>query len=65
MSFRNFIAKAGASGDLVVVDQPVDATFELANVAHALEGNLVLFNQIKDFPGWRVCSGLVLRPQIL
>ena len=58
MSFRNFIAKAGESGDLVVVDQPVDTTFELANVAHALEGNLVLFNEIKDYPGWRVCSGL-------
>ena len=58
MSLRNFIDKAAESGDLVKIDQPVDTTFELANVAHALEGNFVLFNQIKDYPGWRVCSGL-------
>ncbi len=58
MSIRNFIDKVAESGDLVVIDRPVDTTFELANVAHALEGKVVLFNQIKDYPGWRVCSGL-------
>ena len=30
---------------------------ELANVAHALEGRPVLFQQIKEYPDWRVFSG--------
>ncbi len=58
MSIRNFIDKAAESGDLVTIDQQVDTTFELANVAHALEGKLLLFDEIKDYPGWRICSGL-------
>ena len=57
MSLRSFIDKTAESGDLLIIEQPVDTTFELANVAHALEGNFVLFNQIKEYPGWRVCSG--------
>jgi UbiD family decarboxylase len=57
MSLRNFIDKAAESGDLVAINQQVDSSYELANVAHALEGKLVLFNQIKDYPDWRVCSG--------
>ena len=57
MSFRDFIQQAAASGDLVTIDRPVDTTFELANVAHALEGRPVLFNNIIGHPGWRVCAG--------
>ena len=57
MSFRTFIQKAADSGDLVTIDKEVDTTFELANVAHALEGKPVLFTNIKGHPGWRVCAG--------
>lgn len=57
MSFRHFLEQAAASGDLITIDKMVDTTFELANVAHALEGRPVLFNQIKGYPGWRVCAG--------
>jgi 2,5-furandicarboxylate decarboxylase 1 len=57
MSFRDFIQQAAQSGDLVTIDRPVDTTYELANVANALSGRPVLFNQIKDHPGWRVCAG--------
>jgi UbiD family decarboxylase len=57
MSFRKFIELAAETGDLVTIDKAVDTTFELANVAHALEGRPVLFNQIKDYPGWRICAG--------
>lgn len=57
MSFRHFIQEAANSGDLVTVDQPVSTTFELANIAHALEGQPVLFNEIIGYPGWRVCAG--------
>jgi 2,5-furandicarboxylate decarboxylase 1 len=57
MSLREFIRKTGQSGDLVVIKRMVDAELELANVAHALEGRPVLFEQIKDYVGWRVFSG--------
>lgn len=57
MSFRRFIEHVNASGDLVVINKAVDTTYEVANVAHALEGRTVLFNHIKDYPGWRVCAG--------
>jgi 2,5-furandicarboxylate decarboxylase 1 len=57
MSLRQFIEQAAAGGDLITIEQPVSTTFELANVAHALEGKLVLFNEIVNFPGWRVCAG--------
>lgn len=56
-SFRNFIEQAAESGELVTVSRPVSTTFELANVAHALEGQPVLFTQIEGYPGWRVCAG--------
>ena len=57
MSFRHFIDKADRAGYLVTIDRPVDTTFEIANVAHALEGRPVLFNHIAGYPGWRVCAG--------
>lgn len=53
-SFRDFIEQ---TSDLVTVSRPVSTTFELANVAHALEGRPVLFTHIEGYPGWRVCAG--------
>lgn len=58
MSFRGFIDQARESGDLIVIDRPVSPVYELANVAHALEGRPVLFNDISGHPGWRVCAGV-------
>jgi UbiD family decarboxylase len=57
MSLRKFIEQTAVTGDLITIEQPVDTTYELANVAHALEGRPVLFNQIKGHPGWRVIAG--------
>ncbi len=57
MSLRKFIEQTAVTGDLITIDTPVDTTYELANVAHALEGRPVLFNQIKGYPGWRVIAG--------
>lgn len=54
---RAFLVQARHSGDLVTIDHPVSVRFELANVAHALEGKPVLFNHILEHPGWRVCAG--------
>lgn len=57
MSLRDFIEQVEASGDLLTISKPVDVHYELANVAHALEGRAVLFDNIVDYPGWRVISG--------
>jgi UbiD family decarboxylase len=57
MSFRRFIELAAASGDLVTISRPVSPRFEVANVAHALEGRPVLFTDIAGHPGWRICAG--------
>jgi UbiD family decarboxylase len=58
MSFRRFIEEAAARGQLTTINQPVDTTFEVANVAHALEGHVVLFDNVRGYPGWRICSGV-------
>ncbi len=57
MSLRNVLDKARQSGDLVTISREVDPRFELANVAHALEGSLALFEAVRGYPGWRVLSG--------
>jgi 2,5-furandicarboxylate decarboxylase 1 len=57
MSLRRFIEQATASGDLITIKRPVSVDFELANVAHALEGRPVLFEEIAGYPGWRVIAG--------
>ena len=57
MSLRAFLKQARASGDLLTIERPVSVAYELANVAHALEGRVALFEQIEGYPGWRVVSG--------
>jgi UbiD family decarboxylase len=58
MSLRKFIQTARSKGKLIEINKPVSTTYELANVAHALEGTAVLFNQITDYPDWRVIAGM-------
>ncbi|MDX1662309.1 MAG: UbiD family decarboxylase [Candidatus Promineifilaceae bacterium] len=58
MSLRDFLQQAAESGELVVVERPVDVEFELANVAHALAERPVLFEHVEGYPGWRVVSGV-------
>ncbi|MCL4867731.1 MAG: UbiD family decarboxylase [Anaerolineae bacterium] len=55
MSYRDFLA--AATDYLVTINKPVSPRFELANVAHALEGKIVTFTQVEGHPGWRVNSG--------
>lgn len=57
MSYRTFLEKAVASGDLITIHKPVSPHFELANVAHALEGKTVTFTNVVGHPGWQVNSG--------
>ncbi|GJM40869.1 MAG: hypothetical protein DHS20C20_11510 [Ardenticatenaceae bacterium] len=57
MSFRKFLKQAAQSDALIEIEKPVNVNYELANVAHALEGRPVMFNRIVDYPEWRVCVG--------
>ena len=57
MSLRTLLAKVAENDDLITIERAVDPHFELANVAHALEGSLVLFTAVKGHSGWRVLSG--------
>lgn len=56
MGFREFLHQAQAQGDVVVVDRPVSVRFEIANVANALSPKIVIFNNVIEHPGWRVCA---------
>lgn len=58
MSVRNFIEKIKNSDDYVEIDAPVNVRFEVANVANALSGKTVLFNNITDYPNWRIIAGM-------
>jgi UbiD family decarboxylase len=57
MSFREFISQADQNGILVTINRPTSTDLELARVAHALDGQPVLFNNIDGYPRWRVCAG--------
>jgi len=57
MSLREFVQRAEAAGFLQRVSRPVSTRFELANVAHALEGRPVLFESVIEHPDWRVLAG--------
>lgn len=57
MSLREFIIKSSKQGNLVEINRPVNVNFELANIAHALEGRPILFKKIQDYPQWQVFSG--------
>lgn len=57
MQFREFLEQTAKTGALVTISKPVDPDFEVANVAHALKDDLVIFDNIKGYPGWRICAG--------
>lgn len=57
MQFREFLEQTAETGALITISKPVNTNFEVANVAHALEGNLVIFDNIEGYPGWRICAG--------
>ncbi len=57
MSLRDFIAKAELDGLLRTIRRPVSPRFELANVAHALDGRPALFESVRGYPDWQVLAG--------
>ena len=56
---RDLIDELGRSGDLVRIKKPVSKRYELAKVQRTLEGKPVLFENIKENPGWRVLGNIV------
>ncbi len=57
LSLREFLTKAEEAGLLRRVIRPVSTRFELARVAHALDGRPVLFESVEGYAGWRVLTG--------
>jgi 2,5-furandicarboxylate decarboxylase 1 len=57
MDLRDLIERLAAAGTLVRVERAVSPRFELANIAHALDGRPVLFDSVTGYPGWRVVTG--------
>jgi len=56
MQFREFLEQTVETDDLVTINKSVSTNFEVANVAHALEGKPVIFDNIKGHPDWRICA---------
>ncbi len=57
LDIRELIENLG--DELVRIDKPVSKRFELARIQNALEGRPVLFENIKENPGWRVIGNIV------
>jgi UbiD family decarboxylase len=61
MDLRTFLAELDAIGELKHVTSPTDPVFEVANQIAADDGQPVLFEQLLDYPVWRMVSGYVAR----
>ena len=61
MDLRTFLAELEAIGELKHVTSPTDPVFEVANQIAADDGQPVLFEQLLDYPVWRMVSGYVAR----
>jgi len=61
LNLRDFIAWGRETGCLIEVKHQVDPHLELAQVMAALDGRPVLFQTLKNFPGWRAVSGVCAR----
>ncbi len=58
MSLRDFVSQAQAIGYLQRVTRSISTRFQLADVAHALDGRPVLFECVDGYPDWRVLAGV-------
>jgi 2,5-furandicarboxylate decarboxylase 1 len=58
MDLRNSITQARAEGQLIEVDSPTAPGPQMARLIHQQDGRPILFNRVRDFPGWRVLAGM-------
>ncbi len=56
---RGFIEDLDKRGELVKIDREVSKRYELARIQKEHEGKVVLFENIKENPGWRVVGNIV------
>lgn len=60
---RDFISMLRAEGELLEVDKVVDINYEIGDICRALHSQpnpkAILFNKIKDYPGWRMCCNIL------
>ena len=59
MDLRTFLAELDATGELKHVMSPTDPIFEVAHQIAADDGQPLLFEQLLDYPVWRMVSGYV------
>jgi 2,5-furandicarboxylate decarboxylase 1 len=57
MSVHDYVSWTAGTGRLAIIERPVDPHLELARVAHALEGQSLLFADPRR-PGWQVVTGM-------
>ena len=58
MNLRHFVIWARESRALLEVERAVDPHLELGRVMYALDGQPVLFPELRGFAGWRAISGI-------
>ena len=58
MSVRQFLKKIENSDDLITINKVINVQYEVANVANALSGKVVLFTNIEAYPNWRMIAGM-------
>jgi len=58
MDVRRFLDWVREREELIHIGRTVDATLEMASVMYALDGEPVLFEELKGYPGWRALSGV-------
>ena len=55
---RNFLAELDGSGDLVHVRREASTMHEIAAVSSRLDGKPLLFERVKESPGYKVAAGV-------
>ena len=56
-SLRDFLADLDKAGELRTIEDPVDVRDVSALVSQSRQA--LMLNSLRDYPGWRLCGGLV------
>ncbi|MBN1486037.1 MAG: UbiD family decarboxylase [Anaerolineae bacterium] len=65
MNLRAFLANLEQTGDLRNIQEAVSPTFDVARLIYKYDGNALLFDNLQDFPGWRMAAGITARRDLL
>ena len=56
-TFRDFLAELDFAGEMHTIKEAVDVRDVSALISQCKHA--VMFNALKDYPGWRMCGGLL------